>query len=105
MDPGGPVPPPGEERERVRAETEANTLRGELARHLERTAFPADRRTVLDGLEAHHAPEPVPEAARRLPDGRRPVHRRDRDRRRAPFRPHRVSPADTCRERSCRPPE
>ncbi|MDX3527610.1 DUF2795 domain-containing protein [Streptomyces sp. ID05-39B] len=37
-------------------------------RHLERTAFPADRRTVLDGLEAHHAPEPVLEAARGLPD-------------------------------------
>ncbi|MGX1267581.1 DUF2795 domain-containing protein [Streptomyces phaeoluteigriseus] len=68
VDPGGPVPPPGEERERAQAEREANTLRGELARHLERTVFPAGRRAVLDGLEAHHAPEPVLEAARRLPD-------------------------------------
>ncbi|WP_455711893.1 DUF2795 domain-containing protein [Streptomyces bobili] len=59
VDPGGPVPPPGEARERAQAETEADTLRVELARHLERTSFPADRRTVLDGLEAHHAPEPV----------------------------------------------
>ncbi|MFE9674339.1 DUF2795 domain-containing protein [Streptomyces sp. NPDC006259] len=69
VDPGGPVPPPGEERERARAETEAETLRSELARHLERGAFPADRRTVLDVLEAHHAPDPVLDAARRLPDG------------------------------------
>ncbi|WP_328737477.1 DUF2795 domain-containing protein [Streptomyces bobili] len=68
VDPGGPVPPPGEARERAQAETEAETLRVELARHLERTSFPADRRTVLDGREAHHAPEPVLEAARRLPD-------------------------------------
>ncbi|MFD5162168.1 DUF2795 domain-containing protein [Streptomyces hawaiiensis] len=38
------------------------------ARHLDRTAFPADRRSVLDVLAAHHAPGPVLEAARRLPD-------------------------------------
>ncbi|MGW0500947.1 DUF2795 domain-containing protein [Streptomyces sp. NPDC003007] len=39
-----------------------------MARHLDRTAFPADRRTVLDVLAAHHAPGPVLEAARSLPD-------------------------------------
>ncbi|MFH9825023.1 DUF2795 domain-containing protein [Streptomyces bobili] len=104
VDPGGPVPPPGEARERAQAETEADTLRVELARHLERTSFPADRRTVLDGLEAHHAPEPVLEAAPAA-GRRRPVRQRHRDRRRAPLRPHRVSPAHTRREGSCRPQE
>ncbi|MFG2466078.1 DUF2795 domain-containing protein [Streptomyces canus] len=69
VDPSGPVPPPGEERDRARAETEADSLRRELARHLDRTAYPADRRTVLDVLAAHHAPDPVLEAARSLPDG------------------------------------
>ncbi|MFI2373467.1 DUF2795 domain-containing protein [Streptomyces sp. NPDC018964] len=68
VDPGGPVPPPGEERDRARAEAEADSLRLELARHLDRTAFPADRRSVLEALEAHHAPDPVLEAARRLPE-------------------------------------
>ncbi|MFJ1807491.1 MULTISPECIES: DUF2795 domain-containing protein [unclassified Streptomyces] len=31
-------------------------------------AFPADRRTVMDVLAAHHATGPVLEAARSLPD-------------------------------------
>jgi hypothetical protein len=39
-----------------------------MARHLEGAVFPADRQTVLDVLEAHHAPDTVLEAARRLPD-------------------------------------
>ncbi|MGX1478513.1 UNVERIFIED_CONTAM: hypothetical protein RKD50_007321 [Streptomyces canus] len=69
VDPSGPVPPPGAERDRARAETEADSLRRELARHLDRTAYPADRRTVLDVLAAHHAPDPVLEAARSLPEG------------------------------------
>ncbi|UUU19081.1 DUF2795 domain-containing protein [Streptomyces sp. DSM 40750] len=60
VDPGGPVPPPGEEREQAQADTAAEALRGELARRLERAAFPADRQTVLDVLEAHHAPEAAP---------------------------------------------
>ncbi|MFF7971074.1 DUF2795 domain-containing protein [Streptomyces sp. NPDC007905] len=69
VDPGGPVPPPGEEREQTQADAEAEFLRSELARHLERAAFPADRQTVLDVLEAHHAPDAALDAVRRLPDG------------------------------------
>ncbi|MEU0219150.1 hypothetical protein ABZ281_30440, partial [Streptomyces sp. NPDC006265] len=68
VDPSGPVPPPGEERHRARAETDADSLRRELARHLDRTAFPADGRSVLDVLAAHHEPGPALEAARSLPD-------------------------------------
>ncbi|MER7576540.1 DUF2795 domain-containing protein [Streptomyces sp. NPDC126514] len=69
VDPGGPVPPPGEDREQARAAAEADALRLELARHLERTAFPADRQRLLDVLEQHNAPDPVLEAARKLPQG------------------------------------
>ncbi|MBD0421789.1 DUF2795 domain-containing protein [Streptomyces sp. TRM S81-3] len=68
VDTGGPVPPPGEERERARAQEEADSLLRELARHLERTAFPADRETVLDVLRAHHAPDSVLDEAAALPD-------------------------------------
>jgi hypothetical protein len=63
----GPVPPPGEERDRARARTEAESLRLELARRMDRTAFPADRAAVVRALEEHHAPDPVVEAARDLP--------------------------------------
>ncbi|WP_251063193.1 MULTISPECIES: DUF2795 domain-containing protein [unclassified Streptomyces] len=38
-----------------------------MARHLDYTAFPPDRRAALDVLAAHHAPDPVLEAARSLP--------------------------------------
>ncbi|MGW5280346.1 DUF2795 domain-containing protein [Streptomyces collinus] len=68
VDPGGPVPARGEEREQARAAAEADSLRLELARHLERGAFPADRRRLLDVLEAHHAPDPVLQAVRKLPE-------------------------------------
>ncbi|WP_369213186.1 DUF2795 domain-containing protein [Streptomyces flavofungini] len=44
-------------------------LRSELARHLQRTTFPADRQAVLEALEANHAPEATLEAVRRLPEG------------------------------------
>jgi hypothetical protein len=63
----GPVPPPGEERDRARARTEAESLRLDLARHMDRTAFLADRAAVVRALEEHHAPDPVVEAARDLP--------------------------------------
>ncbi|MGW7264530.1 DUF2795 domain-containing protein [Streptomyces sp. NPDC054842] len=69
VDSAGPVPPPGEGRDQARAAAEADALRLDLARHLERTAFPADRQTLLDTLEAHHAPDPTLEAARQLPEG------------------------------------
>ncbi|MEU3861738.1 DUF2795 domain-containing protein [Streptomyces sp. NPDC028722] len=68
VDPGGPVPPPGEQREQARAAAEADSLRIELARHLERAAFPGDRQRLLDMLQAHNAPDPVLEAVRKLPE-------------------------------------
>nr|WP_223777618.1 DUF2795 domain-containing protein [Streptomyces sp. 135] len=69
MDPGGPVPPPGEERERARSFAEAEATRLELSRHLERSTFPADRQTLLETLESHHAPDSALQAVRRLPEG------------------------------------
>ncbi|MFE5405905.1 DUF2795 domain-containing protein [Streptomyces sp. NPDC056580] len=68
VDPGGPVPPRGEEREHARAVAEADSLRLELARHLERAAFPTGRRGLLEVLEAHHAPDPLLEEVRKLPE-------------------------------------
>ncbi|MFH8487767.1 DUF2795 domain-containing protein [Streptomyces longisporoflavus] len=70
LDAGGPVPPPGEDRERARSAAEADALRLELSRHLERSTFPADRQSLLSTLEAHHAPEQALEAVRQLPDGK-----------------------------------
>ncbi|MEU0103297.1 DUF2795 domain-containing protein [Streptomyces sp. NPDC006267] len=64
----GPVPPPGAERQQTWAQAETEALRLQMARHLERAVFPADRRTVLDVLEEHHAPDTVLEAARHLPE-------------------------------------
>ncbi|MFI2615048.1 DUF2795 domain-containing protein [Streptomyces sp. NPDC018584] len=69
VDPGGPVPPPGEERERARSFAEAEATRLELSRHLERSTFPADRQTLLETLESHHAPDSALRAVRRLPEG------------------------------------
>lgn len=69
VDPGGPVPPPGAQREQARAEAETESLRLELARHLEPSVFPADRQTVLDTLEAHHAPDALLDFVRNLSDG------------------------------------
>jgi hypothetical protein len=68
VDSAGPVPLPAEERERAQADSEAEALRSELARHLEGAAFPADRQTMLDVLEAHHPPDAALDAVRRLPD-------------------------------------
>ncbi|BCL27964.1 DUF2795 domain-containing protein [Streptomyces aurantiacus] len=70
VDPGGPVPPPGEERERARSAAEAEAMRLELSRHLERTTFPADRQTLLRTLESHHAPDSALAAVQRLPEGK-----------------------------------
>ncbi|WP_030570614.1 DUF2795 domain-containing protein [Streptomyces aureocirculatus] len=68
VDPGGPVPPPGAEREQARADGETESLRLELARHLEPSVFPADRQTVLEALQAHHAPDTLLDFVRSLPD-------------------------------------
>ncbi|MGC5341955.1 DUF2795 domain-containing protein [Streptomyces sp. DT24] len=67
VDPGGPVPPPGEEGDRVRAEAGAGTLRTELARHLTRRTFPADKASLLAALEEEHAPDELIAAVRELP--------------------------------------
>jgi hypothetical protein len=70
VDRGGPVPPPGEERERARSAAEAEAMRLELSRHLERSTFPADRQTLLRTLESHHAPDSALAAVQRLPEGK-----------------------------------
>ncbi|MEV0495712.1 DUF2795 domain-containing protein [Streptomyces atratus] len=67
VDVGGPVPPPGEERDRVRAERAAETLRSDLARHLNRTAFPADRSSLVQTLSKEHSPDSLLDAVRGLP--------------------------------------
>ena len=67
VDASGPVPPPGAERDRARAEAEAEELRVELARHLDRKAFPADRASLLDTLSGSYAPDALLDAVRELP--------------------------------------
>nr|WP_206441949.1 DUF2795 domain-containing protein [Streptomyces boncukensis] len=49
---------------------EDRELRSELARHLERGIYPADRDAVVATLRRHHAPDRLVELARRLPAGR-----------------------------------
>ncbi|MCX5339797.1 DUF2795 domain-containing protein [Streptomyces atratus] len=71
VEPGGPVPPPGEERERARAEAEAEELRAELARRLSRTIFPANRASLLRTLSGSYAPDALTDAVRELPTGDR----------------------------------
>ncbi|MBT2365558.1 DUF2795 domain-containing protein [Streptomyces sp. ISL-10] len=67
--PGGPVPPPGEARDQAEAKAEADALRLEFARHLDRTAFPADRSALVRALEEKHAPGPLLAEAQKLPKG------------------------------------
>lgn len=74
VDPSGPVPPPGEERDRAQAQADADALRLELARHLDRTAFPADRQSLLEALRERHVPDDLLEAARRLPESDTTYH-------------------------------
>ena len=64
----GPVPPPGPERERAGREAAERELHQELARHLDRTVFPADRASLLRALRRRNAPDPLVEAARDLPE-------------------------------------
>ncbi|UCM87466.1 DUF2795 domain-containing protein [Streptomyces marincola] len=60
----GPVPPRGAP---TTEEAERESFRFELARHLRRTVFPADRDTLLDTLAAEHAPDGLAEPVRDLP--------------------------------------
>ena len=43
------------------------SVRSELARHLERSAFPARRNGLLEALQRHQAPDGVVDMARELP--------------------------------------
>ncbi|OEV04366.1 hypothetical protein AN216_08250 [Streptomyces oceani] len=59
----------GRDSESGEAETEAEELRSDLARHLGRTAFPADRRTLVRTLLATQAPDDLVDTVRTLPHG------------------------------------
>jgi hypothetical protein len=48
---------------------EAIELRSDLARHLDRTAFPASRAHLLDTLAAHQADQRLLDLVSSLPDG------------------------------------
>ncbi|AXK31400.1 DUF2795 domain-containing protein [Streptomyces armeniacus] len=52
-----------------REETEAEALRSDLARHLGRTPFPADRGTLMRTLRDAHAPDALLDTLRELPRG------------------------------------
>jgi hypothetical protein len=58
--PGGT--PPGEDWETIE-------LRSDLARHLDRTAFPATRSHLLENLAAHQAEQRLLDLVSSLPDG------------------------------------
>ncbi|MEU9984708.1 hypothetical protein [Streptomyces sp. NPDC050856] len=51
------MPSPGQERARVPERTGADAPRLEPARRLDRTVFPADRRSLLEGLRGRRAPD------------------------------------------------
>lgn len=67
----GPMPPEGA---RDLEEAEAEALRSDLARHLGRETFPADRETVVRTLLDRHAPDELVETARGLPQSGRFVN-------------------------------
>lgn len=60
-----PVPVPGAPDPE---EAEAEELRSDLARHLGRGAFPADREGLKRALLDQYAPDPLVEVVRQLPD-------------------------------------
>jgi len=62
----GPVPVPGAADE---AEAQDEALRFDLARHLRRTVFPADRAGLERELADEHAPDSLLETVRELPEG------------------------------------
>ena len=49
---------------------EAVEARADIARFLDQKVFPADRDTLVANAEAHHAPLPIVETLRTLPNGR-----------------------------------
>ncbi|MFD5271642.1 DUF2795 domain-containing protein [Streptomyces sp. NPDC058335] len=65
----GPVPPPGPERDRAQQEAVQRELHLDMARHLDRTVFPADRGSVLRALRERQAPDALVQAAQGLPEG------------------------------------
>lgn len=66
----GPVTPVGEPGAEA-DDPSREALRLELARHLARTGFPADRDGLIAGLEGVHAPDQLVDTVRRLPPDRR----------------------------------
>ncbi|MFR9722365.1 DUF2795 domain-containing protein [Streptomyces sp. MS19] len=64
----GPVLPPGSAAEEEAAD---EAFRSDLARHLRRSEFPAERGTLLATLDEVSAPDDLVDSVRRLPDGRR----------------------------------
>lgn len=48
---------------------DALELRADIARHLDPSVFPADRRRILESARAHHAPEPILDLLESLPEG------------------------------------
>ncbi len=46
-------------------------IRSDLARHLGRGIYPADRSAVLESLREHHAPDRLLDLAERLPESER----------------------------------
>lgn len=61
----GPVPPPGSADAQEAAD---EALRFDLARHLGRRSFPADRAELIRVLEEEYAPGPLVDTVRELPD-------------------------------------
>ncbi|MFD7661120.1 DUF2795 domain-containing protein [Streptomyces sp. NPDC059788] len=50
---------------------QAAEIRTEMAQHLNRKMYPADRGTIIDTLRHNHAPDRLVELAQRLPDNER----------------------------------
>ncbi|WP_326599401.1 DUF2795 domain-containing protein [Streptomyces sp. NBC_01803] len=63
----GPVPPRGAA---TTEEAENEALRFELARHLRRSIFPAERQELLGVLSDTHAPDDLVETVQELPTDR-----------------------------------
>ncbi|WP_175408261.1 DUF2795 domain-containing protein [Streptomyces sp. TRM64462] len=69
VDPGGPVPPAGLERDQAEERAAYEAMRLELARALDRQDYPADRDALVRALLDRHAPDTVVTAVQDLPEG------------------------------------